>query len=51
MQTEKYLQIPWKDIQKYIDEFVFRYNTGNNNEAAGFNVLLQNIENRIFIKP
>lgn len=32
-----------KHLQKYIDEFVFRYNTRNHSESARFNVMLNNI--------
>ena len=36
-----------KHIQKYVDEFVFRYNTRNNNEHQRFNLFLQNTEHRL----
>ena len=39
-----------KHLQLYVDEFVFRYNTRQGSEAARFNLLLQNTENRITYK-
>lgn len=40
-----------KHLQLYVDEFVFRYNTRKNtSESDRFNLLLQNIENRITYK-
>ena len=36
-----------KHLQKYVDEFVFRYNTREITEAMRFNLLLSNIENRL----
>ena len=36
-----------KHIQKYVDEFVFRYNTRNNGEHQRFNLFLQNTEHRL----
>ncbi len=39
-----------KHFQMYVDEFVFRYNTRKGTESARFNLLLQNIENRITYK-
>ena len=39
-----------KHLQKYLDEFVFRYNTRNSNESARFNLLLSNTENRLTYK-
>lgn len=36
-----------KHLQMYVDEFVFRYNTRKGSESARFNLLLNNIENRI----
>ena len=37
-------------LQKYIDEFVFRYNTRNFSECERFNLLLQNTEHRLTYK-
>lgn len=40
-----------KHLQKYVDEFVFRYNTRNiENESIRFNSLLNNSENRLTYK-
>ncbi|MCH2217608.1 MAG: IS1595 family transposase [Flavobacteriales bacterium] len=39
-----------KHLQMYVDEFVFRYNTRKGSESARFNLLLNNIENRITYK-
>jgi len=39
-----------KHLQRYVDEFVFRYNTKNSTESARFNLLLTNTENRITYK-
>lgn len=36
-----------KHLQKYVDEFVFRYNTRNGSEVSRFNLLLSNTENRL----
>lgn len=36
-----------KHLQKYVDEFVFRYNTRNTSEVSKFNLLLSNTENRL----
>lgn len=36
-----------KHLQKYVDEFAFRYNTRTSSESNRFNLLLANIENRI----
>lgn len=39
-----------KHLQKYVDEFVFRYNTRHFGESARFNQLLSNIEYRLTYK-
>lgn len=40
-----------KHLQKYVDEFVFRYNTRNMEfEAIRFNSMLKNLENRLTYK-
>ncbi|MCF6295690.1 MAG: IS1595 family transposase [Flavobacteriaceae bacterium] len=39
-----------KHLHFYVDEFVFRYNTRNGSESDRFNLLLQNVENRITYK-
>lgn len=39
-----------KHLQMYVDEFVFRYNTRKGTESTRFNLLLNNIENRITYK-
>ena len=39
-----------KHLQLYIDEFVFRYNSRMNTEASRFNLLLNNMDNRITYK-
>ncbi|MCB0400939.1 MAG: IS1595 family transposase [Flavobacteriales bacterium] len=39
-----------KHLQKYVDEFVFRYNTRSDSESNRFNLLLSNIENRLTYK-
>ena len=36
-----------KHLQMYVDEFVFRYNTRDNNESQRFNLLLSNTEHRL----
>lgn len=36
-----------KHLQKYVDEFVFRYNTRNISEVDRFNLLLENTEKRL----
>ena len=37
-------------LQRYVDEFVFRYNTRKQTECARFNLLLQNTEHRLKYK-
>ncbi len=37
-------------LQRYVDEFVFRYNTRKQTECARFNLLLQNTEHRLTYK-
>jgi len=39
-----------KHLHLYVDEFVFRYNTRQGTESERFNLLLQNVENRITYK-
>jgi hypothetical protein len=39
-----------KHIQRYVDEFVFRYNTRKSTEMERFNLLLQNTEHRLTYK-
>ncbi|WP_416866801.1 MAG: IS1595 family transposase [Imperialibacter sp.] len=39
-----------KHLQKYVDEFVYRYNTKNNTTASRFNLLLANNGNRLTYK-
>lgn len=39
-----------KHLQKYVDEFVFRYNTRQYNESQRFNLLLANTEYRLTYK-
>jgi hypothetical protein len=39
-----------KHIQRYVDEFVFRYNTRQYTEMERFNLLLQNTEHRLTYK-
>lgn len=37
-------------LQRYVDEFVFRYNTRKQTECVRFNILLQNAEHRLTYK-
>lgn len=39
-----------KHLQRYVDEFVFRYNTRQGSEFGRFNLLLTNMENRLTYK-
>ncbi|MCF2219700.1 IS1595 family transposase [Chryseobacterium sp. PS-8] len=39
-----------KHLQRYVDEFVFRYNTRNTTTQNRFNLLLLNLENRLTYK-
>lgn len=39
-----------KHLQKYVDEFVFRYNTRKSSENNRFKLLLSNMENRLTYK-
>lgn len=39
-----------KHLQKYVDEFVFRYNTRNTGENARFDLLFSNMQNRLTYK-
>ena len=39
-----------KHLQKYVDEFVFRYNTRDTTEAMRFNLLLANTQHRLTYK-
>lgn len=39
-----------KHLQRYVDEFAFRYNSRTTNEALRFNLLLSNMEHRLTYK-
>lgn len=39
-----------KHLQKYLDEFTFRYNTKDNSTSGRFNLLLLNLEHRLTYK-
>ncbi len=39
-----------KHILRYVDKFVFRYNTRQHTEMERFNLLLQNTEHRLTYK-
>ena len=39
-----------KHLQKYVDEFVFRYNTRNDSELSRFNMMLMSTEHRLTYK-
>ena len=38
-----YIHVSKKHMQKYVDEFVFRFNTRNFSDSQRFNLLLRNI--------
>ena len=38
-----YIRVSKKHMQKYVDEFVFRFNTRNFSDSQRFNLLLRNI--------
>lgn len=42
-----YHSISSKHLQKYVDEFVFRYNTRSNSESGRFDAMLNNINGRL----
>ena len=43
MMLGTYIRVSKKHLQKYIDEFVFRFNTRNFSDSQRFNLLLRNI--------
>ena len=45
-----YNHVSRRHLQKYVDEFVFRYNTKNNREDYRFNLLLANSNFKIRYK-
>jgi hypothetical protein len=45
-----YHMVTRKHLQKYVDEFVFRYNTREENTAGRFNLMLANTEYRLTYK-
>ena len=38
-----YIRVSKKHLQKYVDEFVFRFNTRNFTDSQRFDLLLRNI--------
>ncbi|MBR1526280.1 MAG: transposase, partial [Prevotella sp.] len=45
-----YHYISKSHLQKYVDEFVYRYNTRDFTECGRFNLLLRNTEHRLTYK-